>query len=555
MQAMIRRQNRTAISKRAITSRNVTLSVLISVLAGSLSTTVAIAQVDFTLPEIFAVRESANFVVTGSFNRSIDESVDIISVSGGTLLLGDGSGRFAISMGSPIDFGPGAAGPLLAADFDSVTGAGFPDVVAASAIQRMICVSLGDGAGEFQSAMCFPSGLEAISEVACGDLNNDDFLDVIVTHANQAAILLGNGLGDLLPPVLLLSLEAGPFVSLDDYDSDGDLDIALASQSRRLMQVLIGNGTGTQFERVTYLLPDFPADILSGDFNGDGIMDLALPFPGPSAIDILLGEGDATFLYSRRTSLQGNNSVLKAGDYDLDGTLDLAVAQVSSGRIIILTGHGNGQFSASRDFYITPTVTADLAAADFDGDQRLDLAAVYSGNSVAVMCNRTPPECLRGNVNAGSGVITDVLFINGESGGTDRTVIASVGSPLTVALSNAPRGPVPARYALWIWADSTLSPMTLDIGSSEVGILVNPTPMQPFAKPQPLKCLSGGLPSVFCTGLHQLRGAPGTVPWSLTRVRGLERPITLMLQGVVEDTGAASTDSFSVTNCAILTMK
>jgi hypothetical protein len=159
----------------------------------------------------------------------------------------------------------------------------------------------------------------------------------------------------------------------------------------------------------------------------------------------------------------------------------------------------------------------------------------------------TAPICADGTVSAGAGPIADVLFINGSSGDASRTVTVAIGSPMTASLAASPAGPPSARYVLWIWAAPPTRQVDLDLGSSVLGCVVNPTPFQPFLSPQPFRVVAAGLPPVFSAGVTPLHSPPAA-PWALTQARGFARARTMTLQGLIEDVGSASPDRFSVTN-------
>jgi concanavalin A-like lectin/glucanase superfamily protein len=169
-------------------------------------------------------------------------------------------------------------------------------------------------------------------------------------------------------------------------------------------------------------------------------------------------------------------------------------------------------------------------------------------------CSADPCACAAGNVNAAAGPSTDVLFVNGSSGEASRTVTVAIGSPVTASLDASPSGPPSTRYCLWIWATPPTREVTLDLGSSDLGCVVNPTPFQPFLSPQPFRVVAAGLPPVFSAGVTPLHSPPAA-PWTLTQARGFARPRTLTLQGVIEDAGSASADGFSVTNAVVLSVR
>ncbi|MBI1852150.1 MAG: hypothetical protein HYR85_17560 [Planctomycetes bacterium] len=165
---------------------------------------------------------------------------------------------------------------------------------------------------------------------------------------------------------------------------------------------------------------------------------------------------------------------------------------------------------------------------------------------------RVTVSCDAGNVNAGAGSLADVLSVNGSS----AQIRVPVGTPFDLTLAASPAGPGDpghpvARYSLWGWAGSVWSPQALALNGTTVGCVVNPTPLQQGLAPQPIRCFRGqGVPVSACRGVREVNSPPAA-PWTLT-VPGIRRPITVTLQGVLRDNGAANPTGFSVTNAIVL---
>ena len=121
--------------------------------------------------------------------------------------------------------------------------------------------------------------------------------------------------------------------------------------------------------------------MIGGDFNGDGKADLAiLSYNAPitSYITVLLGKGNGTFAAALTGQVYNQPSTggdvilgtLAAADFNGDGKLDVAVVgdYVSSGGVTILLGNGDGTFTAAGPNLDLSGDFALIATGDFNGD-------------------------------------------------------------------------------------------------------------------------------------------------------------------------------------------
>jgi hypothetical protein len=173
---------------------------------------------------------------------------------------------------------------------------------------------------------------------------------------------------------------------LADLNGDGILDIVTANgfvYNGSGVSVLLGKKNGAFQPATTIVATGNPNFILVGDFNNDGKLDIAVgnepnpnyppPVGGPPVNDvsILLGKGDGTFSPSIDTSTLGALA-MAAADFNGDGKLDLAITGVD-GTIQILLGNGDGTFNVS------PTTVAGLPGGiivgDFNHDGKQDMLA------------------------------------------------------------------------------------------------------------------------------------------------------------------------------------
>jgi uncharacterized repeat protein (TIGR01451 family) len=124
-----------------------------------------------------------------------------------------------------------------------------------------------------------------------------------------------------------------------------------------------------------------PVAIATGDFNGDGKLDLAVLNNTSEDISILFGNGDGTFKATINTpvSHSGNGpSAFAVGDFNGDKKLDIVVVNSGDptngtlGVMNLLLGNGDGTFQAPIQIQ-AGQYPFTVAVADLNGDKRLDL--------------------------------------------------------------------------------------------------------------------------------------------------------------------------------------
>ncbi len=156
--------------------------------------------------------------------------------------------------------------------------------------------------------------------------------------------------------------------------------------------------------------------------------------------------------------------------------------------------------------------------------------------------------CRFGTVNGGAGRITRLLRVNGGFGDGYSRVDVPTWSPLTVSMDAPASAPANAKFAVYAWrgkpSDSSLTPMP-----HQIGVMCKPAPLT-GGRPAPIAIWNNiGHPKRLGKATHSSVPAPSTL---LYLPRGLRRPATLTLQGLVEDPASAANRPASVTNVVVL---
>jgi hypothetical protein len=185
------------------------------------------------------------------------------------------------------------------------------------------------------------------------------------------------------------SLDAG------DLDGDGDLDLVVADSIDGLVVVLENDGAGhfSAASRQPAALQATLAAVKLVDLDGDHRLDLVVALTTGDAVGSALGDGAGGFgAWSMVTVHQP--ALLAIADFDGDQRPDVAATMPTDSSVGVLRNQGGGALAGPVIVPIDPAHmfgSADLVAADLDGDGLADLASVLSGiDRLAVIINLSP---------------------------------------------------------------------------------------------------------------------------------------------------------------------
>ncbi len=354
-----------------------------------------------------------------------DGKLDLAVVNAGSndvsILLGTGTGSFGVAK----NFAVGTA-PVSAAAGD-LNGDGKLDLAVANSGNNSVSILRGKGDGTFNAAANFSAG-SAPWSVAVGDFKVDGILDLAVTNlrGNNVSIFPGTGTGSFGTPANFDIGTVPVSVAVGDFDGDGKLDLAMEEVS------LLGTGDGTFGAATNYTVGASPFSVAAGDFNGDSKLDIAVVNAGSNNISVLLGTGTGSFGAATNFAAGNTPVSVAVGDFNGDGKLDLAVVNAGSNNISVLLGTGTGSFGAATDFAVE-TNPVSVAAGDFNGDGKLDLAVVNAGDDSGSPVIPGSLSILLGNGDGTFGAATNyavgtkpVSVAAGDFNGDGKTDLAVV---------------------------------------------------------------------------------------------------------------------------------
>ncbi len=313
-------------------------------------------------------------VVLGDFNG--DEKDDLLALNSRAQQVsewfGDGDCGFTAR---PLI--PTAAAPLglVAGDLD---GDGNLDFVTADSNTDTVSAFLGRGDGTFRPRRSFAAGT-APDGVWLMDLNGDDVPDLVATNARSqdASILLGDGSGGFLPGRNWVTGAEPEDVAFADMDGDGRQDVVALVGGVPGAAILKNLGDGSFLGVEDMAAGNGPSTTAVGDVDNDALPDLIV---GNDSGDVLVfgAVGDGSFRAPRATHLGGRLVAVAAADFNGDGKIDVAGADNENNVVAVALGTGGGAFDQVRTYPIA-VAPAGIATGDFNGDGRPDLAVTAVG--------------------------------------------------------------------------------------------------------------------------------------------------------------------------------
>jgi Bacterial Ig-like domain (group 3)/FG-GAP-like repeat len=291
--------------------------------------------------------------------------------------------------------------PVARFALGDVNNDGDSDLVTVSILEQELAVRFGNGDGTFGAPLTYPAPWP--QEIVLGDLDNDSFLDIIVSdgpyHSAECAsfgscagysVLLNDGDGTFGPatttPVPFASFVVT--LALADFTDDGNLDLVVAGppliDNDPNLHVFLGNGTAAFPTRRSWAVDGDVKDVVTASLNGGTAQPdlIAMVGPGTSSTFtrlIVYPSQNGTFPASsatRNIAQTNSESHLAVGDFNRNGAPDIAFTFNHSSGVWgagVVIANGNTVLSAPGYFVRTSSPLTDIAVEDLDEDGDLDI--------------------------------------------------------------------------------------------------------------------------------------------------------------------------------------
>ena len=340
-------------------------------------------------------------VLVADFNKDHCSDIAVANFLSDNIIVFQGLGNGSFFQQSAVRIASGSNPSSLASG--DLNNDGWLDLVVTNTGRNTIDIMYGFRYASLQSPVRSTVGINTDPcSVAVADLNNDGRLDLVTGNynTNNVGILLGYGNGSFTLPTMYANIDGShPWsVAIDDFNNDTKLDITIAVWGRNEIGIILGNGDGTFGEPLLYFigLGARPVSIVTGDFNNDHHPDIATANYGTGSVSVFLGYGNGSF-HERNTFSTGDRSStisVTVGDLDKDHFLDIIVANEGSSSVGVLYGNGDGTFENVTIHFVSPNSSPQYAlSGDLNNDTIPDIVvAMYGSGDIGIFLgygNRT----------------------------------------------------------------------------------------------------------------------------------------------------------------------
>lgn len=222
-----------------------------------------------------------------------------------------------------------------------VNGDGANDLVIASDLGGSIGVMLNQGGAVLGAVATFPAPFEDVHGVSAGDFDGDGYVDLAIRHSGQICWLWNQGNGMFAQGSCAYG-QAGylgrPPTAID-ADGDGDLDLISVNPLEGILGVFLNQGG----REIAHAVEQESEQALLGativDMNGDSLPDVVATdlTESDALIQVWSNRGGGLFSPETVTKLPAQKAPndLAAADFDGDGALEIAALQAY--KLMILT--------------------------------------------------------------------------------------------------------------------------------------------------------------------------------------------------------------------------
>jgi len=176
--------------------------------------------------------------------------------------------------------------------------------------------------------------------ITAADLNSDDNNDLAISgyESDSIAIMINNGDGTFANPQNTYSGGSSASIFAADYNLDSLIDLVVSMVDYDSIGILYGLGDGS-FAAPVFIPIGGKADqvtnLFSEDFDNDGDLDIAVGGFLVDRITILINDGDGTFTKTFNHQVEQNLNAIHGADFDGNNSCDIVLVHTDSVSVLL----------------------------------------------------------------------------------------------------------------------------------------------------------------------------------------------------------------------------
>lgn len=326
---------------------------------------------------------------TGYFNSDSDKDLLISDFLGNrVVLISNGNGSFKSNFSFMLDY-------LIPITCGDINRDDFSDIIISDSENTTLSVmqNNADDQISFTDPVDYPgkwgTNLSWKINISSSDLNNDNYDDIILSQFTISTILNHrDGTFPIFNPITNMGIEAFDMLT-EDFNSDGSADLITIDENLIYLSYNDGNGNFADRQTLSIGLSD-PRGIFSGYFDSDEFFDFAVA--GTDGLILFYGQEAGGF--QQGTNLADSLGFVAgygglAADLNDDGFMDFATYYSGNYDLNIVLSNSTGTYHL--DAYNLPNMPnvthKDIAVADIDLDNDLDIVIGSANGAIYVNFN------------------------------------------------------------------------------------------------------------------------------------------------------------------------
>jgi hypothetical protein len=300
-------------------------------------------------------------------------------------------------------------------------------------VQNSVSILPGDPSGTkpgtFGTADTIPLTFTPLTIRTGALVGGSSNIDIVVGSQSGSTfgVIMNNGGGNFnLVPLTATNLSDTQSVAIGDFNGDGNLDIAVASDdggTSNNVAIFINQGNGTFAAPEVVSVPHSQLTSITAFHAVNGRTDLAVSNASSDAVTILTNDGSGNFTVNPQDLPVGTEPfTITDGAFNqkINTNDDLVTANAESGNVSVLLQNPDGSFQPAMN-------TAVGGAAPDGGPLKVRVATLTAGGLPDLFCllsagSSGDAEVLLGN---GDGTFHVGNLINTGQQGTQQTAIAA----------------------------------------------------------------------------------------------------------------------------------